>query len=185
MSDAPPRVRLFAALDVPRDVVSELTRWSRDVAGSVEGLRLLPPESFHVTLCFLGWREAGEAERIGRVVERCAARATGLALDGAAWFPPRRPRVLSAAIADTRGELGDLQARLSAALAEEAGYEPEHRVYNPHVTVARVRGDTRLRRAPELDPPAPLPFDGTAVTLYRSLRGGGAARYEPVTRVGL
>ncbi|HVE68440.1 MAG TPA: RNA 2',3'-cyclic phosphodiesterase [Solirubrobacteraceae bacterium] len=181
MSEGPDRVRLFAALDIPEDVRAELARWSREEVAALDGLRLVEPESFHVTLCFLGWREAADARRAAAVVERCAGPARGLALDGAAWFSPRRPRVLSAGVADLGGELHALHARLSGALAEEVGYEPEHRRYNPHVTVARARAE--LRRPPAVDPPAPLAFDGSAVTLYRSHLGRGGARYEPVARV--
>jgi 2'-5' RNA ligase len=183
VSDGPARVRLFAALDIPEDVRAELARWSREVAEPIEGLRVLDAESFHVTLCFLGWREVGEVERIGGIVERCAAPARGLALNGAAWFAPRRPRVLAAGVADPGGELAALHSSLSGALAAEVGYEPEHRRFNPHITVARVRGE--IRRPPELPAPAPLAFDGTAVTLYRSHAGGGPARYEPVARAAL
>lgn len=183
MSQDADRVRLFAALDIPDDVRAELARWSRAEVSNVEGLRLLEPESFHVTLCFLGWREAAAAQRIAAVVARCAGPARGLALDGAEWFAPRRPRVLSAAVADSRGELHALHERLCGALAAEVGYEREYRSYNPHVTVARVRGD--LRRPPAVDPPAPLKFDGAAVTLYRSHLGRGGARYEAVARTAV
>jgi RNA 2',3'-cyclic 3'-phosphodiesterase len=174
------KVRLFAALDVPEQVRVELARWARDAVGEVDGVRLLPPESLHVTLCFLGWREASDAERIGRLVAACAAPVPDLSLGGAAWLPPRRPRVLAADVVEGGGALADLQARLSSRLATEAGYEPERRPYRPHATVARTRGSAG--RPPDLAPLPAAEFAGSAVTLYRSHLGHEGARYEPVSR---
>jgi 2'-5' RNA ligase len=175
------RVRLFAALDVPEAVRAALARWSEGVSG-VEGVRRLAPETFHVTLCFLGWRPADEVERIGRLVTGCATPVPGLSLSDVAWLPPRRPRVLAADVGDADGRLGALQSQLAARLAEAAGYVPERRRYRPHVTVARARG---LDRPPRLDPPPEVEFAGAAVTLYRSHSGRGGARYEALARAEL
>ncbi len=182
MSETPAKVRLFAALDLPEPVRAELAAWARR-ARDVEGVRLLAPESLHVTLCFLGWRDAADAERIGALVAGCARPVPHLALAGAAWLPPRRPRVLAADVSDGSGALGALQAQLAGVLEAEAGYEPERRAYRPHVTVARVREGPR--RPPALDPPAALEFAGAAVTLYRSHLRRSGARYEAVARTAI
>jgi 2'-5' RNA ligase len=179
-----PQARLFAALDVPEPVREALAGWARDVVGEREGLRLLAPETFHVTLCFLGARPEAEAARIGELVAGCATPVGGLRLGKAVWFAPRRPRVLAAAVQDEQGSLAALQRRVSDALAAQAGFEPEPRAYNPHLTVARVRSGARVRPE-EVEPPPPLPFDGAAVTLYRSYPGRGGARYEAVSRTAV
>jgi 2'-5' RNA ligase len=182
VSEPPAKVRLFAALDLPEPVRAQLAAWAART-GESEGVRLLAPESLHVTLCFLGWREADDAARIGRLVAGCARPVPDLALAGVAWLPPRRPRVLAADVSDGSGALGALQAELASVLEAEAGYEPERRAYRPHVTVARVREGPR--RPPALDPPAPLAFAGTAVTLYRSHLRRAGARYEAVSRTAI
>jgi 2'-5' RNA ligase len=184
VSEPGSRARLFAALDLPEAVRAELSRWARDEAGGMDGLRLLAPESFHVTLAFLGWRDVADAPRIGELVASCAGPVPGLSLGAAAWFAPRRPRVLAADVVDGEGALGALEQRVSAALAAGAAYEPEHRPYHPHVTIARVRGGARVR-AVELAPPAPLEFEGAAVTLYRSHTGPGGARYQALSRTAI
>lgn len=182
MSRPPPKVRLFAALDLPELVRAELAAWARR-AGEIEGVRVLASESLHVTLCFLGWREEGDAARIGGLLAACARPVPDLALGGVAWLPPRRPRVVAADVSDGSGALGALQAELSAVLEAEVAYEPEQRAYRPHVTVARLReGPTR---PPDLDPPAPLAFAGAAVTVYRSHLRRGGARYEAVSRTAI
>jgi 2'-5' RNA ligase len=176
-----PQVRLFAALDLPPPARDALAAWAWDVAGDREDLRLVAPESLHVTLCFLGGRPEADAARIGVLVAGCAVPVGGLRLGEAVWFAPRRPRVLAAAVVDAEGSLAALQRRVADALAAGARFEPEGRAYSPHVTVARVRRGARVRPQ-ALEPPPPLAFDGAAVTLYRSLPGPGGARYEPVSR---
>ena len=179
MTEPGPKVRLFAALDLPDEARTELARWAGTARG-VPGVRLLPAESFHMTLCFLGWRDEGEADRIAELVAGCASPVPGLTLGRVAWLPPRRPRVLAAEVVDGEGALVALQERVSSVLAAEAGYEPEQRRYRPHVTVARLRGGPD--RPPALRAPAPVAFTGAAVTLYRSHLGRAGARYEAVSR---
>jgi 2'-5' RNA ligase len=87
--------------------------------------------------------------------------------------------VLTVALADPDGVLGELQASVSEALAAARLYEPEARPFRPHVTVARLRAGARAPRALGVQP-EPLAFTAGAVTLYRSqLRRGGAV-YEPL-----
>jgi RNA 2',3'-cyclic 3'-phosphodiesterase len=179
------RVRLFAALDLPGDVRAELGDWARGEFGSREELRLVPEENLHATLCFLGWREEGEVERIGELVEACTGAVGDLAWAGATWLPPRRPRVLAVDLVDEGRGLRALQQRVSDALAEGAGYVPEKRPYRPHVTVARVRKGARVPRSESLPALAPRGWSGGALTLYRSLLSPSGARYEPVARVAV
>jgi 2'-5' RNA ligase len=141
--------------------------------------------SLHVTLCFLG---PCPATAVGEIVAACGAAtgvtARGLALGEPVWLPRRRPRVLAVAIEDDDGALRDLQALLAGALVRAGAYEPETRLFFPHVTVARVRSGERVRPA-RLPAPPPLEFRGETVTLYRSRLGRGPAVYEPVHRVAL
>jgi 2'-5' RNA ligase len=119
------------------------------------------------------------AESVAGALAGVVAPARGLALGGARWLPPRRPRVLALHVDDRAGELG----RLRAAVAEAVGDE-DPRPFLAHVTVARVRGRERLR-AEELAPPRAVWFDAAALTLYRSRPGPGGSVYEPLWRAGL
>ncbi len=177
--------RLFAAADLPVEVREALVTWAHEAVGDDRALRLVGPQALHVTLCFLGWREAGDAQRLGEIVTSCATAARGLGVGRVLWLAPRRPHVLTVGLDDPRGELHALQASVSRALADGAGYIPEEREFLPHVTVARVRRGARpLRRGlpplPELEP-----FDCPSLTLYRSQLGPGGARYEALARVEL
>lgn len=181
-----PRVRLFVALELPEVVRVELLRWAGVAVGGNPSWRIIEASNLHVTLCFLGGHEAG---LVPSIAEACASAASGLAapalrLGEAAWLPPRGPRVLGVAVSDASGGLAAVQAALSRALSAGGWYRPEKRAFLAHVTVARVRGSARVRRG-EVDPPAPLEFDGRVVTLYRSHLGPAGARYEALSTVAL
>jgi RNA 2',3'-cyclic 3'-phosphodiesterase len=177
--------RLFVALQLPVEIRRALFAWGREHVGGVTRLRLVDPESLHVTLCFLGSRpaaEVGEIEAACRVVSGLPA--APLSVARALWLPPRRPRVLTIALTDDAGRLGAVQSALSDALAAGGFYEPEARPFRPHVTVARVQREARPHRG-ELPPPEPLRFVGGRVTLYRSRPASGPAHYEALSTLEL
>jgi 2'-5' RNA ligase len=170
--------RLFVALELPDLVRSELVRW-RDAVAADPGLRMVPEQSLHVTLCFLGSLPAADAGAIGDAFAGALAGGAPvpLALGSVAWLPRRRPQVLAVAIDDPSGELATRQAALSGALAAGGWCRLESRPFFAHVTVARVRRGTRVR-ATELAGPEPVAFNASRVTLFRSRLGAGGARYE-------
>jgi 2'-5' RNA ligase len=73
--------RLFVAVDLPAAVRQELARWARGAASSARAngghLRLLEPESLHVTLCFLGDRSVGALDAIAAAVMGAPAAPAG------------------------------------------------------------------------------------------------------------
>jgi RNA 2',3'-cyclic 3'-phosphodiesterase len=183
-ASAPPKARLFIALDLPTPVVEALVAWRDAALDGRRGLRPVAPEALHVTLAFLGWREEAAIAPLGELVQACARPVGELALGAALWLPRSRPRVLAVALADPHGELLALQERLVGALVDRGWYEPEARPFLAHVTVARVRKDARVRAEP-LAPPPTRTFAGAALTLYRSRLEPRGARYEPQSRVRL
>ena len=176
-------MRLFAALDLPVDVRTTLAGWAASSVGGDERLRLVPADSLHVTLVFLG--ERPDADAAAAALPAVLGPAPPLTVDGPLWLSPRRPHVLTAALADPSGGLARIQSAVLEAMVRSAGHEAEGRRFRPHVTVARVRG--RLRPF-ELPAPPALEFLPPAVTLYRSNLSPptrGPARYEAVASVPL
>jgi RNA 2',3'-cyclic 3'-phosphodiesterase len=178
------RVRLFVALELPDDVRDALVRWRERLAPVRGGeLRPVAPEALHVTLCFLGWGSEDEIDGISAACNVVAAQpAPPLALDGAVWLPPRRPRVLAVELDDPEQKLAQAQATLSSALAAGGWYVPEKRPFLAHVTVARVRTRISGRELPELPR---LKFRAARVVLYRSRLYSSSARYEALASVEL
>jgi 2'-5' RNA ligase len=179
------RLRLFAALELPRAARDTLVRWRDQALGRDRELRPLSIDSLHATLCFLGWRPADELDAIAAACSVLSAEpGPVLSLGAARWLPPRRPRVLAVKLLDRSGALTRAQMQLSEVLAAGGWYEPEKRPYLPHVTVARAGRHARASRAPLPSPPA-LEFRARRVTLYRSRLSRTGARYEPLASTEL
>ena len=181
-SPGPPAgLRLFVALELPDAARAALVAF-RDAAADPAVWRPLPPEALHLTLAFLGRRPAGDVATVEGVLREAAGPAPRRAMAGGVLLPPRRARVLCAALSDLDGTLAELQARVSDGLAAAGVYVPEKRAFRAHATVARLRPRERAPRAVEAAP-EPLDFHGEALTLFVSRLHPHGARYEPLVRV--
>ncbi|MBV9802552.1 MAG: RNA 2',3'-cyclic phosphodiesterase [Solirubrobacterales bacterium] len=179
------RARLFVALELPAAARDILAKWRSATLRETPALRPVPVEHLHATVCFLGSRPAAEIEPIAEACGVVAGEPVAESrLGQPVWLPARRPRVLAVRLEDDSGALGRLQAALSSALVAGGWYAPEARPFLPHVTVARVAKDARVK-ARELQPPPAVDVRCARVTLYRSRLGSGGARYEPLSAVEL
>jgi 2'-5' RNA ligase len=179
------RARLFVALEVPREVRNALGRWRSASLSGVAGLRPLPDDHLHITLCFLGWLAADQVEGVIQACNRLLpSDPPTVRLGEPRWLPSRRPRVLAVSLDDDRGRLIVLQAELSRLLESGGWYQPEGRPYLPHVTVARARRRSSVRPSPLSAPPA-LSFSASRLTLFRSHLSPGGASYEALSGVTL
>jgi RNA 2',3'-cyclic 3'-phosphodiesterase len=124
-------VRLFVAVRPPAVALADAAAAVDAARAVAPGPRWVPPDRWHLTLAFHG--EVPDAD-VDRLVERTARRLRGaealeLALTGAGAFSRR---------AVWLGVTGDVAALRSLA----AALVPSGRPYRPHLTVARLRGDT-------------------------------------------
>jgi RNA 2',3'-cyclic 3'-phosphodiesterase len=183
-----PRFRAFVALDLPDELLDPLIAWRRGAIGDVGEVRLLPRESLHVTLVFLGYQAERDAERIAEI---CFSDPPGpfvLRAEELVGVPPRRPRLYALALEDPRGALGAWQDVLSKQLERARLYEPEKRPFWSHVTLARAKRDRpapRVEGAPSLPDELRSPFEADQATLYKSTLTPRGAIYEPVARAEL
>jgi 2'-5' RNA ligase len=189
-----PRARLFVALDLPAELRRAIADW-QDAELRDPALRVVRPESLHITLVFLGWQAEKDIDRIAAAAFDVDAPAPTIELQPEPVGRPsgKRPR-LFALDAPWEGAMA-LQAQVERSLVAERFYKPEKRPFWSHLTVARVRPEKKGGRKPALveRPPGPLP--GTDVrfrpaalvrlVLFRShLRREGAV-YEPVAELEL
>lgn len=189
--DKPKKQRLFVALDLPDKIRAGVAAWGREELVDPV-LKPVRPESLHVTLVFLGHREAAEAEAIADVVRETESQMVLAKLEDPIPMPgPKRASVF--ALPAPSPATGDLRRELAARLDEEGLYEPEERDFWPHVTVARVRSEGRGSHRPaavarwpaELPKSLKEPFYGVRLTLYRSELQPGGSRYVPLAQVEL
>jgi 2'-5' RNA ligase len=182
-ADSPARaLRLFVALELPEAARAVLAAFRDEV--DTEVWRPVADEALHLTLAFLGRRPAGDVTIVSSVLQEAGEAAPRLALAGALLLPPRRARVLCAALEDPDGALAALQARVSDELTAAGVYTPEKRPFRAHATVARIRPRTRAPRTIDTAP-EPLEFAGGPLTLFESRLHPHGARYEPLVRVNL
>jgi len=182
---------LFVALDLPEELRERIVSWGRE-ALTDSALRVVAPESLHVTLAFLGHRPEKEIEQIAQVVREAVAPAPWVELRGPEPRPPRgRARLFALPVVSPGTEA--LQAGLEQGLVEAGLYQPEKRPFWPHVTVARVRPEARGSRRPAVvsEPPGDLPPGlsepriAVRMALYRSELQPSGARYVPLAQVEL
>lgn len=176
-------MRLFVALEPPSGVRDALAAWASQAVGEDPELRLVRPDALHLTLAFLGERPEGDvgalAPELARALGRAAPPRDAHVLQPL-WLAPRRPHVLTVGVADPSGLLGALQERVVEACRRAADWEPERRAFRPHVTLARVRRNARVRprELPGLPGAALAPWTTGGVTLLRSTPGAGGSQYE-------
>jgi 2'-5' RNA ligase len=186
-----PRARLFVALDLPSATRDGIVTWGRRDLGD-PALRVMPSESLHITLAFLGYLPEKEIGRLGEIVEGLDAPAPSIDLGDPVARPSRKLPRLFALPARSPGAVA-LQAELESKLVAERLYKPEKRPFWPHVTVARVKSEGRgsrrprqVERQPEKLPRKLLrPVRCVRVTLYRSEIQPQGARYTPLAQVEL
>jgi RNA 2',3'-cyclic 3'-phosphodiesterase len=188
--------RLFVAVEVPLAIREELAAWGRLVAaeaarsraqrrdpkGVSPAMRPLQPDSLHLTLCFLGSRPVDEIGALSTALEECAMPVDELFVGAPLLLPTRRPRALAVELSDPDGGLALLQSRTSSAMSHASGWQGSgQHGFRAHVTVARMRSDSRWVPASEPLPPTPqLRFVPERVVLYRSWLASEGASYEPL-----
>src|SRR5689334_6214104 len=89
-------MRLFVGIAIPTDIRERL----RMLSGGVPGARWVEPESYHLTLRFIGEADRPTAERIDLALSELSAPAFELELQGVGQFGTgRKSRALWAGVA--------------------------------------------------------------------------------------
>ena len=172
-----PGMRLFIGIPLAAAVIEELRAASARLRSSADGLRWTTPESWHVTLQFLG---NTSPEQLACVVARLRALhapSVPVCLEALDCF--ERAGVLIARVRLTP-ELLLLQQRVTAA-TQPCGFLPETRSFQPHITLARSKGrqhqldalQTKLRRPSNF-----TRFQAREFLLYESFLSPAGSRYE-------
>jgi len=150
------------------------------------GLRWTAPESWHVTLQFLGNATAEQLECLKAHLSQVRSEPVPVELGELGCF--ERAGVFFADVTVTP-ELAALEKSVVAATSR-CGFVAETRPYHPHITLARVKGqgrgaELRVLRAKVCNQPAFARFTASELVLYESHLGPGGARYEARMRVAL
>jgi RNA 2',3'-cyclic 3'-phosphodiesterase len=177
-------MRLFAGIPLAAEVIEELSAISLRLQTSGDGLRWSAPESWHITLQFLGNTGQPQYECIVARLRELRSPPVPIQLEDLGFFD--RAGVFFAGVALTT-ELRLLQERVTAATGL-CGFVPETRPYHPHITLARTKSKgraleglkTRIRRQPGF-----TAFVAAGFVLYESVTKPTGAHYEIRERFSL
>ena len=147
-------IRSFLAIELPKALLEKIGEVQEDLKSSHSDVRWVSPQKIHLTLKFFGNIEEARIEPIIRAIE-CSIHDTqifSLGVKGIGAFPNwKNPRVIWMGLIDGTGVLLPLHKQLETDL-EGIGFEPEGRVFQPHLTLGRVnssRGKEELIRRME------------------------------------
>ena len=183
-------MRLFVALDIEQQVCQRIAAFRDQMRPLAPDVRWVGPETFHVTLQFLG--ETKKLDEIRHALKSVHGAPIELAFRRAGFFPnPKSPRVFWVGI-ESDARLQDLVTAILRALTP-FGFERDPGPFTPHVTLARsgsgrprpVRGEqpvSSFQRIRDELAKSPPPDFGTMTAhqffLFESHLSSAGPRYE-------
>lgn len=168
-------MRLFIAAELSSELIEALAETSARLRDCVRG-RYVAPDSFHVTLAFLGEVEPSRIQQAGDALERGRAAAVpfNVELGEFGSFGRRSKATLWQGFRDA-GALPDLAKSVRAEL-RGSGFAFDDKSFLPHVTLMRAADLTGGNIA------TPVMASGSVerITLFRSNLSGPRPVYEPL-----
>ena len=174
--------RLFVGIRPPEDVRDLLI----DAMDDSPALRWVGDEQLHLTLRFIGEVERPVANDIAAALDRVRSSNFQIRISSAGKFEKRSGGALWAGIEPKTPVVG-LAAKVERAL-QQVGLEPEHRVFSPHITLARWNRrnseavEAFLRRNSDLHSD---PFDVDRFVLFESKLSRHGPHYEEIAAFAL
>jgi RNA 2',3'-cyclic 3'-phosphodiesterase len=137
-------MRLFVALDIDADIRVRIADFRNQMRQLAPDVRWVGPETFHVTLQFLG--ETKKLTEIQNALRLVKGSPITLTFRDAGFFPtPKSPRVFWVGI-ESDQNLQALAKSIAEAL-QPLGFERDKGPFKPHLTLARA-GSGRPRPVP-------------------------------------
>lgn len=140
------RLRIFIAVDVEDPLLVQALDRVKDLVVST-GVPMKPVEShnYHITLRFIGEVDRGLVDEIVEtVLKPLEARRFRIHFKGLGAFPgPYRPRVVWVGVDEGAEELKAIRTRIEEGL-RGLGVKPDPKGFEPHLTIARVKGSRNI-----------------------------------------
>lgn len=140
-------MRLFVAVNLPSHEKDRLAAMLENLRTLTVPVRWVEPDSLHVTLKFLGEVAEARVEEIEDGVANAAqaVRPFELQIGGFGVFPsPNRARVFWIGLEASPG-LKKLQQRVEEEISP-LGFPTEKREFQPHLTLGRAKGESKVGR---------------------------------------
>lgn len=184
-------MRLFVAINVQPEEKRRLFEATAPLRDAGLPVRWVEPESYHVTLKFLGWVRPEMLEAVAETMAEAAAgtQPFTLPIGGLGAFPTlRRPRVIwvgAKATPALRCLKHDLEWKFAP-----LGFEREVRAFQPHLTLGRARKEASAGHFRDFEGMVETlsyetTIDVAQVDLMRSHLSPKGARYERIATAPL
>jgi 2'-5' RNA ligase len=171
-------MRLFVGIGVQVAVSQRLANAARSLlpSGSTDGIRIrwTPASNMHITLSFLGQVDPGRLEQIQQGLAAIRAARLRLEMSGISVIP--NAGILLASVKPTAALL-TLAERISLAM-QGCGIQRERRPFQPHITLARIKGQVLLQPNSGDDPSFRQVFQAGKFNLYESVTLPDGAQYH-------
>jgi 2'-5' RNA ligase len=184
----PETVRTFTAVEITDEILGRLQELI-DLLRPVDAdVKWIAPDNLHWTLNFLGEVDLREIPDVCKAVIQTTAEFEPFEVEtfGLGAFPTReRPRTIWVGVREGQQQMIALQDALTTRLAK-LGYRPEHRRFQPHLTIGRVRsgrGVAELTR--RMNEHAEFEIGAMyvpEVVVFSSTLEGSGAIYQPLGR---
>lgn len=181
-------MRLFLGIALPPDAAESLLRICERFEPLARELRWSRPETWHVTLQFLGQSREDQVACLADSLGAIGAAPVPVRISGLGFF--ERAGVFWTGVALTP-ELIALQQHIVAATSR-CGFSHENRAYSPHITLARAKGRSGARALSPIKAAVEnsridlgAAFTAEEFLLYESFPGPDGSRYEIRSRFPL
>jgi 2'-5' RNA ligase len=135
-------MRLFVGIPLASEVLNELSEAVARLRSAQDGLRWTTPESWHITLQFLGNTDQQHCECVLARLGEIHAAQFQVTLGEFGFFD--RAGVFFVDVVPS-ADLVALSRRVTEATAK-CGFAAETRPYHPHITLARAKGENKERQ---------------------------------------
>jgi 2'-5' RNA ligase len=180
-------MRLFTALDLPADVVSNLEELLRRLKPRAK-IQWTRPENLHITLKFIGEFPDERLDELKQALSNVPQHgAIGVSIRRVGFYPnPHAPHSFWCGV-----EAPGIEALASdvESAAAAVGVEREKRAFSPHLTLARIRKPVPMQSLREAIVALPSlefgEFEASAFYLYRSVPSPGGSVYTKLSEFSL
>ncbi len=183
-------MRTFIAIEIPSEIKSALTELQKELRRAGAEVSWTKPENFHLTLIFLGEVDEMRIKEVERICVDSSRefRPFLLSLGATGVFPnSRQPRVLWAGLSGDVEIVVEIKRRLEENLAL-IGFEPEGKVWRPHLTIGRLKSNRNTRDLLELADAYTLPalsFTVSEIVLMKSELHPAGSIYTGIVKARL
>jgi len=170
-------IRLFIALPIPADLNEVIS----SVTNGLPGARWVKPESYHLTLRFVGEIDGDVADDLADELSHMIAPPMELELDGLGFFQKRGLANNFHIRVKKSDALEHLQKKVES-VCVRSGLKAEQRKFIPHITLARMK-NTSVEGVEQFIAergwPEGISFLADHFILYSSFLSGEGAIYTP------